>query len=453
MDPLRFERSQLATPQEELSHLREVSAEHAEQMAKGGIETTPEQATAEIVKKYAQTKPHEVLHPDYAMPNHEAESITVELSPEAHDRQLEHFIGLMEEKGIRNTMSVIEKMNNPHLMDDFHRFLVQFISSGYSIPDLKERDPLWKPLHMTLFEVSLPDTSEEDKQKQLKELISGMEQFYSGMLSISNDAKDSGYFCVEIANANGSEEFIFYVSVPTPRAELFEKQILSIFPNAHVIEHKDDFNIFNDGGASAVSYAKLSKHFLYPLKGYESFDVDPLNSILNSFSKIDQHGEGASVQFIIGSRRDAYMKTAEKALEKMRKGEKISKALSEIDQSVGGFVAKEFLGMFKSKEKIDKEKEEKEKRAQAVDQTSLEQFTRKLKSPFISLNIRIVASAATEGEAHGIMHDLESTSSRTGMATASNGRPSIPSPSAGYSRNSLCVPMMRRNSSFLISRS
>jgi len=71
---------------------------------------------------------------------------------------------------------------------------------------------------------------------------------------------------VEIAKANKSEEFIFYVSVPTARRELFEKQVLAVVPGLACHEHKDDYNIFNEKGVSAASYAKLSKHFLYPLK-------------------------------------------------------------------------------------------------------------------------------------------------------------------------------------------
>jgi hypothetical protein len=236
-----------------------------------------------------------------------------------------------------------------------------------------------------------------------------MEQFYSGMLSISSDKKDPEWFTVEIANGNGSEEFIFYVSVPTSRKELFEKQILAVFPGAHVHEHKDDYNIFNETGASVASYAKLSKHFLYPLKPYEEFDVDPLGAILNSFSKIDKDGEGAAVQFVIGSRQDSYMRSSEKSLEKMRKGEKVSDALKEIDQSLGSAFVKDAFKMFKGEKAMEKEKEEKEKRAQAIDQTAIEQFTRKLKSPFISVNVRVVASAATESEAKGILHDLESS--------------------------------------------
>lgn len=409
MNTPSFEGDKLTSPQEELSRLREAAKVRLLEARETDVEMTPHQAATEVVEQYAATAPSEVLHPEYEMAGHEAEAITLELSPEPHDRQLEQFIGILQEKGIRNAMTVVEKTGNPHLMDDFHRFLIQFVAAGYPISDLTNKNELWTPLHMTLFEVSLPDTSEEDKKKQLTELISGMEQFYAGMLSISSDTKHPEWFSMEIANANGSDEFIFYISVPSTRKELFEKQILSIFPNAHVHEHKDDYNIFNATGVSVASYATLSKHFLYPLKPYEEFDVDPLNSILNSFSKINRDGEGASIQLVVGARKDGYMKESEKALEKMRKGEKISDALKEIDQSIGGLLAHEFMGIFKSQEKMEKEKEDKAKRAQAIDQASIEQFTRKLKSPFVSVNIRIVASAATEGEASGILGDLESS--------------------------------------------
>ncbi len=52
-----------------------------------------------------------------------------------------------------------------------------------------ERKPEWKALHMTLYEVALPEPAGDDpnksRERPLKELISAMEQFYSGMLSVS----------------------------------------------------------------------------------------------------------------------------------------------------------------------------------------------------------------------------------------------------------------------------
>jgi len=409
MNPSSLEgQDKLTTPEQELFRLREMSAQRVEDAKTHGIEVSNHEAAHEAVKQYASTKPEEVLHPDYAMKEKETGEIVLQLSPEAHDKQIEQLISLLQEKGVRNALSVVEKTRNPHLLDDFHRFLIQFIASGYPITGLKEKDELWKPLHMTLFEVSLPEATEDEKKKQLKELVSGMEQFYAGMLSISADDKTGGWFTIEIANSNGSEEFIFFVSVPTARKELFEKQIVAVFPGARVEEHRDDYNIFNEKGAAVASYAELSRHPLYPLKSYEEFDVDPLNAILNSFSKINKDGEGAAIQVVVGNREDHFSKEGVKAIEKIRKGTKIETALKEIDSGVARMVLKDISSMWKTKEKLDKEKEEKEQRSQALDQTAIEQFTRKLASPFVAVNIRIVASANTESEAEGILHDLQS---------------------------------------------
>ncbi|MDE2037982.1 MAG: type IV secretory system conjugative DNA transfer family protein [Patescibacteria group bacterium] len=403
-----FEGEKLSAPHEELDRIRAAGLEHARAAAESGVETTPRQVISETVKAYAEAPASEVLHPEYELPSQEAEAITLELSPEPHDRQMEQLIGVALEKGIKNAMTVAEKSGNPHLVDDFHRILVQLVASGRPLQGLKEGDPLWKPLHMALFEVSLPETSEDDKKKQLAELISGMEQFYAGMLSIPSDKADPAWFSLEIANANGSDQFVFYVSVPAGKRSLFEKQILAIFPGAHVHEHKDDYNIFNENGAAAVSYARLSRHPLYPLASYEEFDVDPLNSILNSFSKLATVGEGAALQLVVGRREDAYAKACAKAIEKIRKGEKVKDALEEADRGFALTFMKDALGMFKGKEAADKEKEEKEKRAQALDQTAIEQFTRKLKSPFVSVVLRAAASAATEAEAERVLREIES---------------------------------------------
>ncbi len=408
MNPSLEFQPKVASPEQEINKLRESVINYETILRERGIETSTNQAAKEVVKSYAGLPHEEVLEKEYVMNDKEAGAITLELSPESHDVKMGELLSLMQEKGIKNVLSVIEKMNDPHIFDDFHRFLVQFIASGYPIADLKEKDFLWKPLHMTLFEISLPEASEEDKNKHIKELISGMEQFYSGMLSISSDKNDPMWFSVEIACANGSDQFVFYVSVPTKRKELFEKQILAVFPGSLIKEHKDDYNIFNEQGVSVAGSAKLSKQFLYPLKPYEEFNIDPLGVILNSFSKIDKDGEGAAIQLIVGGRRDDLFKSAEHAIENIKKGEKVSDAVSDIDRSLGSSVFKELTSIFKSAEKLEKENEAKEKRAQNNDQKAIEQFIRKIKSSFISVNIRAAASSSTEEKAKTILNDIES---------------------------------------------
>ncbi len=401
-------REKVSSPTEELALLRGAAAERHLAAEKAGENINEHQAVRETLEHYAATSHEAVLHPDYAISAHEANEIVLELQPEEHDEQIEHLIALVEDKGLKNAMQIVAKMNDPHLYDDFHRFLVQFVASGYPIQGLKENDELWRSLHMTLFEVILPETSQADKDRSLKELISGMEQFYAGMLSVPDQDNDKSWFTIEIANSVGSDQFIFYIAVPSTRRNLLEKQVLAVFPGATVSEHKDDYNIFREGGTTLAAAASLDKHFLYPLRTYETFDTDPLASLLNAFSKIDRAGEGAAIQIVVGGRRDGAASAGRKALDKLRKGEKLSQVLKEVDHPTSTAVTKEFMSLFRSEEKAAKEKEAKAERAAALDETTVEQFTRKLKSPFVAVNIRVVASAATAPEAENILQDLES---------------------------------------------
>ena len=66
----------------------------------------------------------------------------------------------------------------------------------------------------------------------------------------------------------------------------------------------DDYNIFTEGGSACASYAKLSTYDAYPIKLYDTIDYDPLNIILNTFTKLKRSGEGASIQFVICPRGD-----------------------------------------------------------------------------------------------------------------------------------------------------
>ena len=135
------------------------------------------------------------------------------------------------------------------------KILVQYVKKGY-LMELKEKNPLFKTLSATLYEIALPELNKEDREKDLKELVSSMEQFYAGMLSVSDGKKNDRNFTMEIAIANHSDEFIFFAAVPDSKRDLFEKQILSIFHNAKITEHKDDYNIFSEKGTSVGGSAE-----------------------------------------------------------------------------------------------------------------------------------------------------------------------------------------------------
>jgi len=404
-----------SSPQEELDYLREQVAKHEKTFLEKGETIPKENIITEKIIDYKTVKPEEVLAPDYQLKGREIEAIVLDLSPEEHDNKMEELVSILQTKGLMNALSVVEALKDAHLDDDFHRFLVQYIKAGLPISSVQEKSPFFKALQMTLFEVTLPQSGpKEEKSKNLKELISKMEQFYAGMIAVSTGTDGADYFSVELANANKSEEFIFYISVPNTKKELFEKQILSIFPEARIAEKRDDYNIFNEQGVSVGSYAKQVSNHIYPLKTYEQFDYDPLNTILNSFSKIDRDGEGASIQIIFRPVGEKYVSFYKKALKDFSKGMKLKEAIDMNRLSFFGEAKKifkeiksGFIGNNKDKEK-QKEKGREDQDLLNIDKKIIENLNNKITTPTVEANIRLIASSRTEAEAVSILSDLES---------------------------------------------
>ena len=402
-------------PQEEISYLREMIAKKEREILEKTPEASVEHVAREEVVRYAEKKPTEVLHEKYIVPTQEMEAVVLDLAPETHDDKMNELLGMLETKGIHATLSIVDKMQNPHIYADFHRLLVQYLKSGFTIGGLKEKSDLWKSLKMSLFEILVPENEKkEGAQKPLKELLSSMEQFYVGMCAGDRDANNT--FIFEIAVANHSDDFVFYAAVPDEKRNLFEKQILSILPDAKVTEHKNDHNIFNENGATAASFAVQKKNHIFPIKTYDQFDHDPINALLNSFSKIDKDGEGACIQIVLNPVGDFYTEKYRKALEKIQKGEKLDEAI-DIAYSLGHKAVKGFAsGLVGALESITSSKEEKEKKKQEKenkkgprpeDELGMKEIQNKLASPVISTNIRIVASAESESKATAILADLE----------------------------------------------
>ncbi|HEY9584559.1 MAG TPA: DUF87 domain-containing protein [Candidatus Paceibacterota bacterium] len=392
-----------SSPEEEIKFLRS-EIEKREAMLGGNQEMPKEETISAVVKDYARTPSPEVMHSKAEILPQETGAIVLELAPEPHDRQIEELIGVMNKKGIKNTLTVVENMNNPHLEDDFHRFIVQYLKAGYMPQGLKEGNELWKPAHMTLYEITLPEVPKDEANQELKKFISGMEQFYAGMLS---GAKEEDYFTFEIANENGSENFVFYAGVPDTKKNLFERQIHSLFAGVKIREEKNDYNIFNPIGVSLGAYAAHPKNSIFPFKLYDAFDVDPLSVIMNSFSKIDRDGEGAAIQFVIRPAPDEYLKKWKESLRKLEKGMPTAAAIN-VAFSLSGKIMKGINDLVSPPPKHHAHDKEEPKEAHKVDQQAIDNVKLKVGSAISLVDIRVVASSADEGGAREILEDIES---------------------------------------------
>lgn len=397
------------SPEEEIAYLRGQLKQYENPSLREPQKDEVEGARlTEQLKTYGQSEPEKTLDPSMQIPQEAEEAIVLDLAPEEHDSVMEELLGHLQTDGVLNTMNIVGKMNNPHITDDFHRLLVEYVRKGYLPEKEMEKSDMAREAVYRLFQIAVPFPKEE-KEKGLKELISGMEQFYTGMLSVasSKDLKDN-HVTFEIANAHQSNEFVFYTSVPGNMADLLEKQLTSVFPNAQITEEHNDYNIFDPAGMSVGSVAHLSKKSIFPLKSYEEFEQDPASIILNVFSKLQKDGEGASIQLVFKPGGEAHLKAYNDAIAELRKGTSTKEAL---DYQVSTF-GKVTQGLGKGIREVAKDLSAKKKddvvKDKVVDQALVEVLKNKVSSSIVKANLRIVASAKDGARAEQILHEIES---------------------------------------------
>ena len=403
------------TPEEELEYLRAHVAKREEELIKiGHFENAKENAARDVVGAYKDVPAKQLVHSSRIINEKEAQGIVLALRPESHDSVMEELLGIVITKGIRNALSIVEAMGNPHVDDDFHRFLVQYLKTGQIIGDIKEGTPLHKSLNMTLFEITLPPPAEEaDKSKGFKEFIGAMEQFYAGMQSISVDKKNEKeiYFTLEVALSNQSDEVVIYAGIPNKYLSLFEKQILAFYHNAKIHEITDDYNIFNAAGGSVGAYASFSERGVMPLKTYDNIEHDPMNMILNVFSKLKTKGEGAAIQLVIAPAGDKFINEFHMILDDVKDGMSVKNAADNFYKFNRALVkaSKELLFGHKEKEPEGKNQDKYMKGRRAVDEGAIEKIGNKIKSTIMKANIRVIASGETKERAEAILQEIKSS--------------------------------------------
>ncbi len=391
--------------QAELAALRQRTAELEAKLSQEGAGSSPEahheaatQAVGEVWEKIAE-RPSPAVESRVAS---DPQAITLALAPEEHDERMGELIFVLQKKGVGSAVAAAEATGNPHLIDDFHRILVEWVREG--LPAKEATSTTYRtPLSMTLFEVTLPQAGDDknkptDPQRAMHEFISLMEQFYRGMLQM--DTKHGEYFSFEIANPAGAAHTTLYIAVPRARKDLFAKQLLSLYPSARLTERHDDYNAFADGASVAAAHAKLAEQPIYSLRTYQALPNDPLDVLLNAFSKLDQSGEGAALQFIISPKDKGLLKRYRRALEHVRGGVPLRHAayVPTGFARVWHEVVTETLFMPKRLEQADR---------LPADDPRLKNIEGKIESPIFFANIRAVASAATPARAAAILQDIE----------------------------------------------
>ena len=216
---------------------------------------------------------------------------------------------MLQENGVAKAIEAAEASNNPHLIDDFHRLLVEWVREGLPAKG-SDTTPYNVPLRMTLFEVTLPQAGLEkdkagDQTKALRDFMSLMEQFYRGMLQM--DTRHGEYFSFEIANPRRSDTNQRVYRHPRPRAKIWRKNNCSLCIRRRGLSKSDDYNGLSEGSATAAAMAKQAERPIYSLRTFDAFLNDPLDTLLNAFSQTrpNRRGRGDAVCCIAARQRAA----------------------------------------------------------------------------------------------------------------------------------------------------
>lgn len=149
-----------------------------------------------------------------------------------------------------------------------------------------------------------PGKEESGKNvEEKKQQIAVAEQLFT---TLSKAAERHGFlnqndhFSFEIVAVH--KKISFYVNCSTELRDLVEKQIHAQYPHAH-IEEVRAYNPFMVDSIQSTAELVLQKEYVYPFRTYKEMETDPLNSITNTMSKLDEN-ESAVVQLLISPPKD-----------------------------------------------------------------------------------------------------------------------------------------------------
>lgn len=253
----------------------------------------------------------------------------------------------------------------------------------------KRRSRLMDELEMPLFLIKIPKVSKEGKE--LKKEIGVSEQLFATLASFKEP------FVFEVAVPHVGQEISFYASVKARFADVFVRQVQSFWQDSSV-ERVDDYNIFNYAGVSSGIFLTERERFVLPVKTYEEVEADTFLPLLGSLSKMEEIGEGAAIQIVAKPAGKKLKKEINSATEVLRKGWKIKDVLK---NDLFSLSASDFA---KAVIKGDSEKEE-EKRTR-IDEESLKAISAKAGKTLLSVNVRVIASAADKAGTDSLLGSL-----------------------------------------------
>ena len=236
--------------------------------------------------------------------------------------------------------------------------------------------------------VKIPRQDPDQQNDFIKE-INLSEQL---LISLAGIAKAMVF---EVAVHNSGGEIFFYLSVPRDTIEFTTRQIQGYFPDASVLP-STDYTIFNENSAVVAGYVQVKENQVLPFRTYREAEVDTFAPVISTLSKLDEIGAGATLQVVIKPTPPIVKKSITSVIEKMKQGEKFSEAIQHTS------IIKDLKqALFKKTDSQTKEN--------IIDEEIVKALNQKLAKPLFWVNLRIVVSANSSGQASEIFSSIASS--------------------------------------------
>lgn len=243
------------------------------------------------------------------------------------------------------------------------------------------------------------------------------EQMFASLHGIVRDNRRSTDFLSFEIVSDTASGVNFYAAIPKYLVKFVEGQIYAQYPNAEIMIVEDyvDKPLRLPGGTQGSEFIstaeiELVRDFIFPIKTFRDFDVDPLSAITSAVTDVDD-GEQVMLQILMRPVDNYWQDYAKDYIEAVREGKDPASAGGSFWKAVGGAVVTVIAGgmnffISSSSEESSKGDQKPIVRLLPGQEEELRQITEKMTQVGFEMCIRIVTKAQDGERADQLLRDV-----------------------------------------------
>ena len=238
------------------------------------------------------------------------------------------------------------------------------------------------------------DIDAKDHIQSMKQNIELMNQVYKNFYAVFDDSwknkhYGNNYISMEIVVER--EVIRFFLWVPKEHLVTVEKMISSFYAWA-IVEQVKQPKLLDTGKFYAWWEFTLTKNSVYPIKTYESFEADPMDSILSAFSNLSKE-EKVWIQILVEPLHEDWLKKMRKKAEDIKEGKEV--------KWFWNFIKKVW-----NSDKPDVKEKENQKKKHNFSQQQLWDFDKKMDDELFQVKMRTIATSSVRQRPKKIIEDI-----------------------------------------------